>query len=543
MLLANCVLTIQSAIFPFSARLQETQMKNSRVRLLALTMPMLLAACNTSTQPNGPAQHTAAIENGFKLTIGQYSLKASTGIEQAKINGKRADIVANQVILRLKDDSAIDRVAKRYKLNVIKQEVFPGPTEVVRNTDGTVKEIPSTTLHREPVFTASFSNLDDVSTGDLESVAQSEGFKGHYHFNTQSGARLLRAAIAIKNAKDADIVDVSVDPLNYPDSMTYEGHAPGQNGYRNAPDNGDFWFTGRYEFGWFWGANIIDDRAGYNNLSYYGTGANIKVAVIDAGFQGSNETGGISVPVIGPGTYYHYNQDSDSASIIGAQGKFNQEWHGRKVMSTIKAPNNDYGGALGTAPGCTVLLEHVGPGYYSSDCTAAIDQARVWGARVINMSYSGPWSLYNPQLNAIQTANMAGVVCISGTGNNGYNVDSYPVAWAEVMGVGATDKYGARAIWSSPTDSSNSLYADIWAPGTGIAVATIPTNSAWDYETANGTSFAAPMVAGVVAACMANGRITNSTTLPNRESATTRLYDTGYVYPVGRALNAIRAAQ
>ena len=79
------------------------------------------------------------------------------------------------------------------------------------------------------------------------------------------------------------------------------------------------------------------------------------------------------------------------------------------------------------------------------------------------------------------SANNAGVVCIAAAGNEGPDDEVYPSAWGEVMGVGASDKYGDRAIWDLPNNQySNDLNVDIWAPGSSLATATIPGQSAYD---------------------------------------------------------------
>ncbi len=91
-------------------------------------------------------------------------------------------------------------------------------------------------------------------------------------------------------------------------------------------------------------------------------------------------------------------------------------------------------------------------------------------------------------------------------GNNGINVDNYAdiskYDMDNLISVGATDIDGERSVWSSSASSCYGSYVNIYAPGgSQISADCIVTtaNSDNSYVYFNGTSAAAPHVAGVAA--------------------------------------------
>lgn len=121
-------------------------------------------------------------------------------------------------------------------------------------------------------------------------------------------------------------------------------------------------------------------------------------------------------------------------------------------------------------------------------------------SRVINMSWGVARSAW---LDAkVQSLLDAGATVVAAAGNSGISVeDVSPAGLDSVITVGAIDKYDIPAGFNniSPSDSglvtSAGLSLDIFAPGDNVMVAK------WDgtdsYMISSGTSFAAPLVAGV----------------------------------------------
>lgn len=113
------------------------------------------------------------------------------------------------------------------------------------------------------------------------------------------------------------------------------------------------------------------------------------------------------------------------------------------------------------------------------------------GADVINMSWGGTDYSFIHEL-VIQQAIEAGIVCVAAAGNEGTFEAAYPARYVGVIGVGATQGENSDEI--APF-SNYGIGVDVMAPGVGIHSA-IATNTN-DYDAWDGTSMAAPLVAGL----------------------------------------------
>jgi subtilisin family serine protease len=111
------------------------------------------------------------------------------------------------------------------------------------------------------------------------------------------------------------------------------------------------------------------------------------------------------------------------------------------------------------------------------------------GARVINMSFAGP---YDPALQvAMKNAAAKGVVLIAAAGNAGPDSPPlYPAADTNVIAVTATDEHDRLF-----EQANQGPYVAVAAPGVGITVPA-PRNG---YQITTGTSVAAAHVSGVAA--------------------------------------------
>ena len=131
-----------------------------------------------------------------------------------------------------------------------------------------------------------------------------------------------------------------------------------------------------------------------------------------------------------------------------------------------------------------------------SDLARAIDLARDHGAQIINIS-SGQMSIRgraDPQLEAaVRRCAESGVLIVSAAGNDGCDCLHVPAALPGVLVVGALDGSGQPAEFSN----YGGLYRPrgLLAPGENLRVA----SNGGGFEVQTGTSFAAPLVAGVAA--------------------------------------------
>lgn len=197
--------------------------------------------------------------------------------------------------------------------------------------------------------------------------------------------------------------------------------------------------------------------------------------------------------------------------------------HGTHVAGTVAQSTNNGLGVAGVAfESCLMpvkVLDRNGSGNYAA-VADGIRWAADHGAKVINLSLGG--SLPSNYLEeAVAYAYSKGVVIVAAAGNDGASAISYPAAYDNyVIAVGATRLDETRAYYSN-----YGLSLDLVAPGgdlnvdqnsdgyvDGVLQNTFNPNtkntSDFGYWFFQGTSMAAPHVAGVAALVIANGNAT-----------------------------------
>jgi subtilisin family serine protease len=124
------------------------------------------------------------------------------------------------------------------------------------------------------------------------------------------------------------------------------------------------------------------------------------------------------------------------------------------------------------------------------DVAAALLYGAANGAAVINMSFGDV--VASPLLReVVQIVHQAGVVLTASAGNANNDGIHYPSGFSEVISVGATDSSDFRASFSNFGPS-----VDVMAPGVFIR-STILGGECGEWIFPSGTSYAAPMVAGL----------------------------------------------
>ena len=197
-------------------------------------------------------------------------------------------------------------------------------------------------------------------------------------------------------------------------------------------------------------------------------------------------------------------------------------WHGTHVAGTIAATAGNGLGIAGVAPGAKLLPVRVlgKCGGYVSDIADAITWASGGGvddvpdnptpARVINLSLGGPGACDRTMQAAITDARARGTVVVVAAGNAAADAAGFtPASCAGVVTVAAVDRRGARAYYSN-----FGSVVDVAAPGGDMRLVgsdgilstlndglAAPGADAYAYY--QGTSMAAPHVAGVAALMLA----------------------------------------
>ena len=111
---------------------------------------------------------------------------------------------------------------------------------------------------------------------------------------------------------------------------------------------------------------------------------------------------------------------------------------------------------------------------------------------MLNVSFGGTGNpVGNPICDAITDAKNAGTVTVVSAGNANQDAGStIPAACPDAITVGAVDHNDTKASFSNYGD-----VVDVYAPGTDVYTTALNNG----YTTQNGTSFSAPLVAGIVA--------------------------------------------
>ena len=221
----------------------------------------------------------------------------------------------------------------------------------------------------------------------------------------------------------------------------------------------------------------------------------VRVAFIDIGYQGHNDLNA-NFDFTHAWCFY-----SGQALTLGNLGNTtpNVGWHGNHVAGIVGAVGNNGIGVAGVAWEVSLVPFEVFVGWSGTDPVgsqanqiAALNRAIANDIPIVNMSMSG-----FSGLRSIVQSNFRGLFVWS-AGNSASNVDATlpggPMP-SNALAVGAHDINNERANFSCYGVN----IVQIWAPGTAILSTTL--NNA--HQNAQGTSMAAPQVAGVAALLLA----------------------------------------
>jgi subtilisin family serine protease len=273
-------------------------------------------------------------------------------------------------------------------------------------------------------------------------------------------------------------------------------------------------------------AQYVIDKLHLHDAHGIASGANVAVAVIDSLIDAAHPdlTGSIA------------------GQFDAVATKDKPDEHGTGMTGAIAAHRR----LLGIAPKARILAIHA----FSPDAqhpqqattqniVAGIDWAIARGARVINMSFAGP---YDPLLQlALKKAHDKGVVLVAAAGNMGpQSPPLYPAADENVIAVTAVDENDKLM-----PQANQGPHVALAAPGVNVLEAA--PRGAYNFTT--GTSVAAAHVSGVVALILERNPNIDLATLEDALFSTAKdlgapgrdsMFGHGLVDPY-RALNALEA--
>jgi subtilisin family serine protease len=295
-----------------------------------------------------------------------------------------------------------------------------------------------------------------------------------------------------------DIPFSSVYGYGLIDAGAAVARALGQNAFSEVRDLG----------GVNWGSDLINAPEAWNR-GY--TGQNIIVAVVDTGVDYTHPDLDSNIwrnngEVFGNGVDDDRNGYIDD--VIGwdfvnsDNNPMDEDTHGTHVAGTIAAENNGFGVTGVAYNGKIMPVRVLGENGGTNEWVArGIRYAADNRANVINLSLGGSYSQI--VIDAVRYATQKGAIVVMAAGNESEAQPGYPASIAAEVGitVGAIDPNLYMGTFSNWAGADPDM-AYVVAPGVGV-YSTVPGGR---YDSYDGTSMAAPHVAGVAALMLSANR-------------------------------------
>ncbi|MDX9759221.1 MAG: S8 family serine peptidase [Bacteroidota bacterium] len=244
----------------------------------------------------------------------------------------------------------------------------------------------------------------------------------------------------------------------------------------------------------------------------------IVIGDVDTGVDWSHEDLAPSI-FVNAGEYGVSGELADNGIDDDNNGKIDDwrgwDYYGNGSFQSPRPDNNPMDGTLGhgtNTSGCAAALANNGIGIAGSGYRAKIlpikastDQtggvggyegivyAAQMGCRIINCSWGGTGSRSQALQDLINDVTNMGALVVGSSGNDPLDNDyipHWPSSFNRVLNVGSVESSGAASNWCTYGTSVHT-----YAPGSGI----LTTRKGGGYTSPTGTSFSAPLAAGVAA--------------------------------------------
>jgi len=167
--------------------------------------------------------------------------------------------------------------------------------------------------------------------------------------------------------------------------------------------------------------------------------------------------------------------------------------HGTFVAGCAAASTDNGVGIPAIGFNCKIMAVRASSNTFNESITdgyEGVDYAISAGATIINMSWGGG-GFSRVQQNLMNAAHNRGIILVAASGNDNSDQIQYPAGYEHVISVGATNRDDRRAGFS------NFGTVDIMAPGDNV-LSTVTGGASGSYGENDGTSFASPIIAGVL---------------------------------------------
>lgn len=269
-----------------------------------------------------------------------------------------------------------------------------------------------------------------------------------------------------------------------------------------------------------WAVNVMKLKEAWDITTGDST---IVIGDVDTGVDWQHEDLALNIWT-NPGEWGNAGELSNNGVDDDGNGKID-DWHGWDFLGngTSQSPkpdNNPMDGALGhgtNTSGCAAARTDNGVGIAGSGYRAKILAIKAssdnsmgvgagyegilyavqMGARIINCSWGGTGAFSQTLQDIIDDANAVGALVVGSSGNDPLDNDyipHFPSSLNHVLNVGSVESSGAASTWCTYGTSVST-----YSPGTGI----LTTRKGGGYTSPQGTSFSAPLAAGVAALVMA----------------------------------------